>query len=100
MSMFYTLPELPREYPFYSSVLTKEQEESWIDAWSGHRQLLRTGMTELWYLQEEQSTEKKNPKQFLIKMFNLTRAVTLEEFPVLTKSCLSFSSYSNCKVVH
>lgn len=58
--MFYTLPELRREYPFYSSVLTKEREESWTDAWSGHRQLLRTGMTELWYLQEEQSTGKKN----------------------------------------
>lgn len=100
MSMFYTLPELPREYPFYSSVLTKEQEESWIDAWSGHRQLLRTGMTELWYLQEEQSTGKKKSKTIFNKMFNLTRAVTLEEVPVLTKSCLSFSSYSNCKVVH
>lgn len=65
--MFYTLPELPREYPFYSSVLTKEQEESWIDAWSGHRQLLRTGMTALWYLQEEQSTGKKKSKTIFNK---------------------------------
>lgn len=67
MSMFYTLPELPREYPFYSSVLTKEQEESWIDAWLGHRQLLMTGMTELWYLQEEQSTGKKKSKTIFNK---------------------------------